>query len=82
MLDITHKMACQYADDAFIGYRFSPEEMEVPGSADDKFMYLLESFAACGVDYLHFSVGPPLRPSIVDTSDPDAAYREIPARCA
>lgn len=32
VLDITHKMARQYADDAFIiGYRFSPEEMEVPG---------------------------------------------------
>ena len=33
-------------------------------------MYLLEKLAARGVDYLHFSVGATLRPSIVDTSDP------------
>ncbi|VFS87903.1 Uncharacterised protein [Raoultella planticola] len=32
VLDITHKMASQYADDAFIiGYRFLPEELEEPG---------------------------------------------------
>lgn len=71
VLDITHKMARQYADDAFIiGYRFSPEEMEVPGIRFDDTMYLLEKLAARGVDYLHFSVGATLRPSIVDTSDP------------
>ncbi|MBN0294763.1 hypothetical protein JTM77_35675, partial [Pseudomonas aeruginosa] len=64
-------MARQYADDAFIiGYRFSPEEMEVPGIRFDDTMYLLEKLAARGVDYLHFSVGATLRPSIVDTSDP------------
>ncbi len=40
VLDITHKMARQYADDAFIiGYRFSPEEMEVPGIRFDDTMY-------------------------------------------
>ncbi len=33
-------------------------------------MYLLEKLAARGVDYLHFSVGATLRPSIVDTQDP------------
>ena len=71
VLDITHKMARQYADDAFIiGYRFSPEEMEVPGIRFADTMYLLEKLAARGVDYLHFSVGATLRPSIVDTSDP------------
>lgn len=71
VLDITHKMARQYADDAFIiGYRFSPEEMEVPGIRFDDTMYLLEKLAARGVDYLHFSVGATLRPSIVDTRDP------------
>ncbi|SCC00049.1 flavocytochrome c [Kosakonia oryziphila] len=71
VLDITHKMARQYADDAFIiGYRFSPEELEVPGIRFDDTMYLLEKLAARGVDYLHFSVGAALRPSINDTSDP------------
>ena len=71
VLDITHKMARQYADDAFIiGYRFSPEEMEVPGIRFADTMYLLEKLAARGVDYLHFSVGATLRPSIVDTTDP------------
>ncbi|MEF3109993.1 flavocytochrome c [Raoultella sp. WB_B2P2-3] len=71
VLDITHKMVRQYADDAFIvGYRFSPEEREVPGIRFDDTMYLLEKLASCGLDYLHFSVGQTLRPSIVDTSDP------------
>ena len=44
--------------------------MEVPGIRFDDTMYLLEKLAARGVDYLHFSVGATLRPSIVDTSDP------------
>ena len=71
VLDITHKMVRQYADDAFIiGYRFSPEEMEVPGIRFDDTMYLLEKLAARGLDYLHFSVGASLRSSIVDTTDP------------
>ena len=78
MLDITHKMARQYADDAFIiGYRFSPEEMEVPGIRFDDTMYLLEKLAARGVDYLHFSVGATLRPCYVRYQRSDAAYREI-----
>jgi len=71
VLEITHKMVRQYADDAFIiGYRFSPEEREVPGIRFDDTMYLLEKLAARGVDYLHFSVGASLRSSIVDTQDP------------
>ncbi|MGL4724807.1 MAG: flavocytochrome c [Scandinavium sp.] len=71
VLDITHKMVRQYADDSFIiGYRFSPEEMEVPGIRFDDTMYLLEKLAARGLDYLHFSLGASLRPSIVDTQDP------------
>lgn len=71
VLDITHRMVRQYADDAFIiGYRFSPEEMEVPGIRFDDTMYLLEKLAERGVDYLHFSVGATLRPSIVETNDP------------
>lgn len=71
VLDITHKMARQYADDAFIiGYRFSPEEMEVPGIRFDDTLFLLEKLAERGVDYLHFSLGYALRSSIVDTQDP------------
>lgn len=71
VLDIAHKMARQYADDAFIiGYRFSPEELEVPGIRFDDTMFLLEKLAARGLDYLHFSVGAALRSSINDTSDP------------
>ncbi|WP_312689318.1 flavocytochrome c [Kosakonia sp.] len=71
VLDITHKMARQYADDAFIiGYRFSPEELEVPGIRFDDTLFLLEKLAARGVDYLHFSVGSALRSSINDTCDP------------
>ncbi|MRT57933.1 flavocytochrome c [Enterobacteriaceae bacterium RIT693] len=71
VLDITHQMVRQYADDAFIiGYRFSPEELEVPGIRFDDTMYLLEKLAARGLDYLHFSLGYSLRPSINDTTDP------------
>ena len=71
VLDITHQMVRQYADDAFIiGYRFSPEELEVPGISFDDTMYLLEKLAARGLDYLHFSLGYSLRPSINDTTDP------------
>ncbi|AUQ24094.1 flavocytochrome c [Dickeya zeae] len=71
VLDITHKMARQYADDSFIiGYRFSPEEIEEPGIRFDDTLYLLEKLAARGLDYLHFSMGYTLRSSIVDTTDP------------
>ena len=71
VLEITHKMVDRFADDHFIiGYRFSPEELEVPGIRFDDTMYLLEKLAARGLDYVHFSVGQLLRPSIVDTTDP------------
>jgi fumarate reductase flavoprotein subunit len=71
VLEITHKMAKRFADASFIiGYRFSPEELEVPGIHFDDTMYLLEKLAARGLDYVHFSVGQLLRPSIVDTQDP------------
>jgi fumarate reductase flavoprotein subunit len=71
VLDITHQMVRQYADDSFIiGYRFSPEELEVPGIRFDDTLYLLEKLAARGLDYLHFSLGYALRPSIVETDDP------------
>lgn len=71
VLEITHKMAERFADASFIiGYRFSPEELEVPGIRFDDTMYLLEKLAARGLDYVHFSVGQLLRPSIVDIKDP------------
>ncbi|KFD23824.1 flavocytochrome c [Yokenella regensburgei] len=81
VLDITHKMARQYADDAFIiGYRFSPEELEEPGIRFDDTLYLLEKLAARGVDYLHFSLGASLRPSIVETEDPTPLIEKYCAR--
>ncbi|WP_147197096.1 flavocytochrome c [Pantoea sp. CCBC3-3-1] len=71
VLEITHKMAERFADASFIiGYRFSPEELEVPGIRFDDTMYLLEKLAARGLDYVHFSVGQLLRPSIVERNDP------------
>ncbi|OON41388.1 flavocytochrome c [Izhakiella australiensis] len=71
VLEITHQMADRFAHDSFIiGYRFSPEEIEVPGIHFDDTLYLLEKLAARGLDYVHFSVGSLLRPSIVDTQDP------------
>ncbi|MEC5344149.1 flavocytochrome c [Brenneria populi] len=71
VLDITHEMARKYADSSFIiGYRFSPEEIEEPGIRFADTLYLLEKLAERGLDYLHFSMGHTLRPSIVDTADP------------
>ncbi|MEJ5176707.1 flavocytochrome c [Erwinia sp. MYb416] len=71
VLEITHKMAERFADSSFIiGYRFSPEEIEVPGIRFDDTLYLLEKLAARGLDYVHFSVGQLLRSSIVDRKDP------------
>ncbi|GAB2953187.1 flavocytochrome c [Hafnia psychrotolerans] len=71
ILDITHSMAQKHADSSFIiGYRFSPEELEEPGIRFADTLYLLEKLAARGLDYLHFSLGYSLRPSIVDTTDP------------
>ncbi|MCX8955835.1 flavocytochrome c [Erwinia psidii] len=71
VLDITQKMAARFAHDGFIiGYRFSPEELEVPGICFEDTLFLLEKLAAQGLDYVHFSVGQLLRSSIVDTDDP------------
>ena len=71
VLDITHNMVKEYANPDFIvGYRFSPEELEVPGIRFDDSMYLLEKLAEKGLDYVHFSLGAILRPSIVETNDP------------
>ena len=71
VLEITHKMVQRFADRSFIiGYRFSPEEIEVPGIHFDDTLYLLEKLAERGIDYVHFSVGQLLRSSIVDRDDP------------
>lgn len=71
VLDITHNMVKKYASPDFIvGYRFSPEELEIPGIRFDDSMYLLEKLAEKGLDYVHFSMGAILRPSIVETNDP------------
>ncbi|MCX8601413.1 MULTISPECIES: flavocytochrome c [unclassified Gilliamella] len=71
VLDITHNMFKKYASPDFIvGYRFSPEELEIPGIRFDDSMYLLEKLAEKGLDYVHFSMGAILRPSIVETNDP------------
>lgn len=80
VLDITRKMVRQYADPSFIiGYRFSPEELEVPGIRFDDTMYLLEKLAELGLHYLHFSMGYTLRPSIVDKHDPTPLIQKYTA---
>ncbi|RWR03608.1 NADH:flavin oxidoreductase [[Pantoea] beijingensis] len=83
VLEITHKMAERFADASFIiGYRFSPEEIEVPGIRFDDTMYLLEKLAARGLDYVHFSVGQLLRSSIVDINDPTPLIEKYRAMCS
>lgn len=70
VLDITQKMAKRFAHDGFIiGYRFSPEELEVPGIRFDDTLFLLEKLAHQGLDYVHFSLGQLLRSSIIETDD-------------
>ena len=70
VLEISRKMAKQYASDEFIiGYRFSPEELEVPGITFDDSLFLLDKLANVGLDYVHFSMGSTLRPSIINTED-------------
>lgn len=78
VLDITHQMAERFASPSFIiGYRFSPEEIEVPGIRFDDTIYLLDKLAERGLDYVHFSVGSLLRPSIVDTQDPTPLIKKF-----
>lgn len=80
ILDVTHNMVKQYATPEFIvGYRFSPEELEVPGIRFDDSMYLLEKLAEKRLDYIHFSMGTTLRPSIVDTQDPTPLIKKYVA---
>ena len=40
-----------------IGYRFSPEELEIPGISLDDTMILADRLARLNVDYLHVSLG-------------------------
>lgn len=71
ILDITHNIVKQFANSDFIiGYRFSPEELEIPGIRFDDTLYLLDKLAEKGLDYVHFSMGTILRSSIVNIEDP------------
>lgn len=70
VLEISRQMAKQYASDDFIiGYRFSPEELEVPGITFEDSLFLLDKLAIAGLEYVHFSMGYTLRPSIINTDD-------------
>jgi len=70
VLDIAAKAAQSFADENFIiGYRFSPEEIEEPGIRFADSLYLLEKMAEHGLDYVHFSMGHILRPSLIDRQD-------------
>lgn len=54
-----------------LGYRFSPEELEVPGIQFEDTMYLLHQLAEYDLDYFHFSMGIYTRNSIVHADDPE-----------
>lgn len=80
-LDIAHSAAQSFAaEDFIIGYRFSPEEIEEPGIRFDDSLWLLDKMAACGLDYVHFSVGHILRPSIVDKEDSEPLIHKFMRR--
>ncbi|MGX7112007.1 NADH-dependent flavin oxidoreductase [Gemella cuniculi] len=63
-----------------IGYRFSPEELEIPGIRFEDTMYLLNQLAEYDLDYVHFSMGIYTRSSIVDTDDPEELITQFLAR--
>ncbi|WP_143422915.1 NADH-dependent flavin oxidoreductase, partial [Gilliamella apicola] len=80
VLDITHNIVKKFGNSDFIiGYRFSPEELEIPGIRFDDTMYLLEKLAEKGLDYVHFSMGTTLRSSIVDIEDPTPLIKKYVA---
>src|SRR5699024_7423048 len=55
--------------DFIIGYRFSPEELEVLGINFDDTMFLLNELAEYPIDYFHFSTNSLSSTSIIDTTD-------------
>lgn len=63
-----------------VGYRFSPEEIEVPGIRFDDTLYLLEQLAAEGLCYLHFSTKRLMGSSIVDLDDHEPLLAKLIAR--
>ena len=63
-----------------IGYRFSPEELEIPGIRFEDTMFLLNKLAEEGLDYVHFSMGVYTRSSIVDTDNPEELITQYLAR--
>ncbi|KDN14786.1 flavocytochrome c [Snodgrassella communis] len=70
VLEVSRQMAQKHATNEFIiGYRFSPEELEVPGITFDDSLFLLDKLAQVGLDYVHFSMAATLRSSIIDTSN-------------
>jgi len=78
VLDIARQAARSFADDNFIiGYRFSPEEIEEPGICFADSLHLLEKMAESGLDYVHFSMGHILRPSLVDKEDSTPLIRKF-----
>ena len=80
VLDITHNIVKKFGNSDFIiGYRFSPEELEIPGIRFDDTMYLLEKLAEKGLDYVHFSMGTILRSSIVNIEDPTPLIKKYVA---
>ncbi len=68
------------AQDFIIGYRFSPEELEEPGIHFEDSMFLLNSLAEVGLDYVHFSMGAYLRSSIINTNDLEPTINKYTAQ--
>lgn len=77
-LAVVNAVKAAVPDSGFaLGYRFSPEEIEVPGIRFDDTLYLLERIAAEGIDYLHFSTKKLLQTSIVDLGDDEPLMSKL-----
>lgn len=72
-------VASHQVNDFIIGYRFSPEEIELPGIRFEETMYLLDKLAESGLDYFHFSMGNYARNSIVEPEDKEPLIRKFHA---
>lgn len=74
---------CNYATTPFIiGYRISPEELEIPGIRMADTLKLVDVLADQPIDYLHISLGDVWQPSLNDKNDSEPLVLKIKRQLA
>ncbi|MFD1549803.1 NADH-dependent flavin oxidoreductase [Levilactobacillus fuyuanensis] len=78
-----HEVIQQYADRPFIlGYRLSPEEIEIPGIRLADTLHLVDVLCGQPLDYLHISMGYAWRTSLNDQTDTEPLILKIKRQVA